>query len=1011
NYTNTSVTRTVGGRTFTLSGVTELAYEAPGGIYANESGSAVKLTIEIENNYSFDIDSFQAQANSASVSMVITYANNTDSAPFQAAANAASLAQISSFSTPIQDIKKIVITSTDFAVFQNFVINDIKQIPTASAPRFTGDAENGVNGLDGNGTHDTGLSIAEDASATAINSLLAVSDTTANGQTLTWSVASAPSNGTLNGISQSTSVTGGTVTPTGMTYTPTANYNGSDSFQIQVSDGTETDTVTVNVTVSAANDAPSVTANGTLPAVDENDYSYTGRALNTLGITTSDVDSGASIAGYAIVGNSIGSQGSWSHSPDGDTWTTIYSDVANANALVLTPTTQIRFVQNTGFTGEARTLTFRALDNTYAGGFGEGKNVSSNGGTTAVSSTTGTIGITLNDVNVQPNFSSLDATPTFTEGGTAVVLDADVTISDVDLTALNSGNGNFAGATLTLERSGGANANDSFGFSSSGVFSVSGGNLQASAQTFATFTNTGGTLTINFTSSGTEATVERVNDVMQHITYSNTSDAPPGTATIAWTIDDGNSANAQGTGSALSRTVTQTVNITGVNDAPTLTATGANPTFSEGGSAVDLFSTVTASTVEAGQTFSALTLTVTNVSDGASEILAINSTDVALTNGNSGTLTGIGNFSVSVIGTTATVSVTGMTRDNTQMAALVDGITYRNTATPPATTARVVTLTGIQDNGGTANSGVASTTLALASTVTIDAAPTVTGRTVPSDGTYKTGQNLDFTVTYSENVTVNTGGGTPYIAVTLDTGGSVNAAYNAGASTATTLTFRYTVVSGNADSNGIAVTSTITLNGGTIRDSGNANAQATSLGFGSTAAVLVDGVAPTVNTINRETPSGATTNATSVTYRVTFAETVTGVDAADFTATTASGTATGSVASVSAVSGSVYDVMVNTISGTGTLRLDLNASGTDIADSATNAIATGYTSGQTYNIDNTAPTVTSVGVPNNGTYLATQNLDFTVNWSESVTVDTTGGTPAIALTIGATGRSATYQSG
>ncbi|MDY6949180.1 MAG: DUF4347 domain-containing protein, partial [Pseudomonadota bacterium] len=46
NYTNTSVTRTVGGRTFTLSGVTELAYEAPGGIYANESGSAVCLRLE-----------------------------------------------------------------------------------------------------------------------------------------------------------------------------------------------------------------------------------------------------------------------------------------------------------------------------------------------------------------------------------------------------------------------------------------------------------------------------------------------------------------------------------------------------------------------------------------------------------------------------------------------------------------------------------------------------------------------------------------------------------------------------------------------------------------------------------------------------------------------------------------------------------------------------------------------------------------------------------------------------
>ena len=40
-------------------------------------------------------------------------------------------------------------------------------------------------------------------------------------------------------------------------YTPTANYNGSDSFVVQVSDGNGgTDTITVNVTIEAVNDAP-----------------------------------------------------------------------------------------------------------------------------------------------------------------------------------------------------------------------------------------------------------------------------------------------------------------------------------------------------------------------------------------------------------------------------------------------------------------------------------------------------------------------------------------------------------------------------------------------------------------------------------------------------------------------------------------------------------------------------------------------------------------------------------
>ncbi|MDD2699474.1 MAG: Ig-like domain-containing protein, partial [Arcobacteraceae bacterium] len=61
--------------------------------------------------------------------------------------------------------------------------------------------------------------------------------------------------------------------------------------------------------------------------------------------------------------------------------------------------------------------------------------------------------------------------------------------------------------------------------------------------------------------------------------------------------------------------------------------------------------------------------------------------------------------------------------------------------------------------------------------------------------------------------------------------------------------------------------------------------------------------------------------------------------------------------------------------------------------------------------DTTPPTITSVTVPSNSTYKATQTLSFTVNTSENVTVVTTGGTPSIALTIGGTTKYATYVSG
>jgi len=57
------------------------------------------------------------------------------------------------------------------------------------------------------------------------------------------------------------------------------------------------------------------------------------------------------------------------------------------------------------------------------------------------------------------------------------------------------------------------------------------------------------------------------------------------------------------------------------------------------------------------------------------------------------------------------------------------------------------------------------------------------------------------------------------------------------------------------------------------------------------------------------------------------------------------------------------------------------------------------------------PSVTSVSVPGNKTYIEGNNLDFTVNTTEAVTVNTTGGTPSISLTIGGIQKTAIYLSG
>ncbi|MEO5378180.1 MAG: DUF4347 domain-containing protein, partial [Magnetococcus sp. DMHC-6] len=167
----------------------------------------------------------------------------------------------------------------------------------------------------------------------------------------------------------------------------------------------------------------------------------------------------------------------------------------------------------------------------------------------------------------------------------------------------------------------------------------------------------------------------------------------------------------------------------------------------------------------------------------------------------------------------------------------------------------------------------------------------------------------------------------------------------------------------------------LTLNTSNIQDtSGNPLTASVSDSF------TIDTTAPTGVAIARA--SANPSNASSVNFTVTFSEAVSGVDSTDFTLT---GTATSgaTIGEVTQVSGAVYTVAVNNVSGNGMLGLDLNSSATGITDIAGNAISGGIT-GQLFTIDHTAPTVTAIHrnsaeVCNNGT------VSYTVSFSEAVT--------------------------
>ena len=169
--------------------------------------------------------------------------------------------------------------------------------------------------------------------------------------------------------------------------------------------------------------------------------------------------------------------------------------------------------------------------------------------------------------------------------------------------------------------------------------------------------------------------------------------------------------------------------------------------------------------------------------------------------------------------------------------------------------------------------------------------------------------------------------------------------------------------------------------------SGNNKAQSFTRWYlvtGSTITGTVDTTAPRVASITRQNPTSSPTNADSLTWRVTFSEAVSNVDAADFVVSGTTATVT-AVAAVSGVTGA-YDVTASGgnlagVSATVTLAI---AASHNIQDGASNALSNTAPTGtndNSYVVDNTAPTVTISGVP------ATSDAPFTATFTfpEAVT--------------------------
>ncbi|NLQ17935.1 DUF4347 domain-containing protein [Marinomonas sp. M1K-6] len=142
----------------------------------------------------------------------------------------------------------------------------------------------------------------------------------------------------------------------------------------------------------------------------------------------------------------------------------------------------------------------------------------------------------------------------------------------------------------------------------------------------------------------------------------------------------------------------------------------------------------------------------------------------------------------------------------------------------------------------------------------------------------------------------------------------------------------------------------------------------------------IDNTAPSATAII--TTNTALSTADTVTFDVTFSEAVANISIEDFEL---SGDVTGTISAVSG-SGSSYTVTVGSITGDGALGLNFKA-GQNITDTAGNSFAGSEPStDESYTIDNTLPTVTSIsrGMVNQVAADTATDVVFTVVFSETV---------------------------
>ncbi|MGN6282339.1 Ig-like domain-containing protein, partial [Frateuria sp.] len=533
-----------------------------------------------------------------------------------------------------------------------------------------------------------------------------------------------------------------------------------------------------------------------------------------------------------------------------------------------------------------------------------------------ITSNTATRTITVTAVDQTPIVTTTGGTTDYVYSAAPVTIDSGIAVSDLD-------NATQSSATVTIGA--GFASGDMLGFVNNGS---SMGNIAGS------YNAASGVLTL--TSSGATATNAQWANALSSVTFSSSSTSY-GNRTIDFMASDGSKTSAL---------ATDTVNLIGIPKVTNVSSTAPDGSYKIGDT---VYLTVTFDqAVVVDGTGGTPTLQM--------ETGGIDHDAIYVSGSGSNTLT----FAYTVQAGDASADL-----DYASSAALaLAGGTIRSSA-------------GVDAELTLPATGSASSIAGQHAIVVDGIAPTVVSVDAPANGTYVAGQNLDFTVNYSDAVTVDTSAGTPRIAITLDTGGTVYAHYVSGSGT-TALVFRYTVQAGQNDADGITLASAVDDNGGTLRDAvGNAASDALN-SVASTVAVHVDALPPTANISLSDTALAAGETST---VTITFSEAVNGLTTADFTV--ANGALSGLASSDGGVTWTATFTPGANISVAGNLIVLDN---TGVQDAAGNA-GLGTTASATYAIDTARPTA-SILVAD--TALKTgETSQVTITFSEAVSGLTT----------------------